>query len=160
MIARAAKRALVWIDSRQAVVVGPGRRSPLAISIIRSDVPVHRRSMGHIRHQPSFRHGGGASQTAAEQRRLEHRERFLERVAARLDPVAVIDVIGPGDLPAHLSHRLRAVDEAHGSARAIAIRRARRLTSRQLVATWKALAGLPVRKVRERRHGWRTGRMG
>ncbi|HEX8024939.1 MAG TPA: hypothetical protein VF484_01920, partial [Candidatus Limnocylindrales bacterium] len=34
------------------------------------------------------------------------------------------------------------------------------LTTPQLVAAWKAVAGLPVRGIRGRRRGWRPGRMG
>ena len=154
------RRALVWIDSRQAIILGPGRRSPIAVTVIRSDIPAHRRSMGHIRHRPAIRHGGGESQTAAEHQRLEHRERFLARVADRLSAMHSVDVLGPGDVPMHLGRRLRETDRQHGVLRALTVRHAPRLTTGQLIAGWKTLAGLRVRVAWRRRHGWRPGRMG
>jgi hypothetical protein len=76
--------ALVWIDSRYAIVARwKGDASKL--EKLRSDVPAHRRWTGHVRHDPTMRHGGGGSpQTAAEHRRLEHLARFLHEVGERL----------------------------------------------------------------------------
>ncbi|HSL76351.1 MAG TPA: hypothetical protein VK867_05360, partial [Candidatus Limnocylindrales bacterium] len=60
-----ASTALVWIDAREATIVrvsGDGA----TVRRLESEVPAHHRSTGHVRHEPSVRHGGGRDQSAGE----------------------------------------------------------------------------------------------
>ena len=140
--------ALVWIDAREAVIV---RWADDASSLERllSDVPIHRRSTGHVRHDPLTRFGGGgAPQSAGEPRRLEHLDRFVENVAARLVGDADVLIIGPGTVHERLDALLRELDAAERRTRAVEVRRAARLTERQLVAELRAHLGAGPRRRR------------
>lgn len=101
---------LVWIDARVAHIVR-WKDDAALIEHIESDVPSHRRSSGHVRHDPSIRPsgGGGSAATAGEPRRLEHMARFLETVAAHL-PEADLELIGPGTTHEHLARVVRDTD--------------------------------------------------
>jgi hypothetical protein len=136
---------LVWIDSREAVVAGWVDDGPV-LKRIHSDVPAHHRSTGHVRHDANIRHGGGGpAQTADEPRRLEHLERFVERVSLHV-PAGDLVVIGPGTVREHLAQRLRTGDEGHRRARTITCEPAGRLTDRQLIARLRGLVGSEVRR--------------
>ena len=124
--------ALVWIDAREAVIVRIGEDGP-RIERLRSDVPAHRRSTGHIRHDPSTRHGGGREATAGEPRRLAHLEAFCKRVAARIRPSEDVVVMGPGMVRHDLEDRLREA-AAPQAKRRIDRLPAGRMTDRQLIA--------------------------
>src|SRR5688572_9309545 len=85
-IEQARPTTLVWIDSRDAVIIRL-REGRTRLERVESEVPAHHRATGHVRHDPAVRHGGGGSpQTAGEPHRLEHLKRFVTEVAGRLAP--------------------------------------------------------------------------
>jgi hypothetical protein len=132
--ARVATAALVWIDSREARVVRIGDEHA-TVQRIESEVPAHHRATGHVRHQPSMRHGGGRDQTAGEDRRLEHLARFVEAVTAELADVDDVLLLGPGTVREHLERRLGETSRPVGRpALRIATESAARATDRQLIA--------------------------
>lgn len=139
---------LVWIDAREAVVVRlDGDRQVL--ERVESAVPSHRRSTGHVRHDPAFRHGGGGSpQTAGEPHRLEHRSQFIEAIASRIAGEADLLILGPGTVREHLERHIRDEDERRGRARDIRCEPAARLTDPQLVARLRHEAGMDPRRRR------------
>jgi hypothetical protein len=137
---------LIWIDSREAVVVrwadGAARTERLE-----SDVPIHHRSTGHVRHDPGIRNGGGGPpQTAGEPRRLEHLARFLEAVLQRVAESDDLLVLGPGTVRHHLVDRIREVDVRHHRERRITTEPALPLSVRQLVARVRQAAGAAPRR--------------
>lgn len=88
---------LVWIDARRAVIAG-WHHDGVDVVRVSSDVPAHHRATGHVRHDPTVRHGGGGRpQTAGEPHRLEHLERFVEQIASRIPSDDDVLVLGPGD---------------------------------------------------------------
>jgi hypothetical protein len=124
---------LVWIDSREAVIVRwlDGRSR---IERIESDIPAHHRATGHVRHDPCCRHGGGGvRQTAGEPHRLEHLERFLDQVAARVQGEDLL-LLGPGTIREHLERRIRADDDRRHITRTIQAEPAGPLSERRLIA--------------------------
>lgn len=138
MTARAAADAdsrpvtLVWIDTEEAIVVRllDGEAS---IERIGSEVPPRRRSIGHVRRDPTVRQGGGMAQDAHELHRLEHLTRFIDQVARHVSPDDDLEIIGPGVVRGDLERRVRAVDRQHHVQRAIAGEASARLTDPQLV---------------------------
>ena len=127
-------RTLVWIDAREAVIVG-WQDDEARVERLESDVPAHHRSTGHVRHDPTVRHGGGGpSQTADEPRRLEHLARFVERVASRLAPDDGLILLGPGTVREHLARQVREMDARQGLPRDISCEASARQTDRQLIA--------------------------
>ena len=138
--------SLVWIDASGALVVRLIRGRARLDRVV-SDVPPHRRSTGHVRHDPRVRHGGGGRpQTAGEPQRLEHLGRFVEAVAARVPPTDDVLVVGPGPVPGRLARRLGALDRRHGRTRAIVREPSAPATDRELVARLRAFAGTPARR--------------
>lgn len=140
--------ALAWIDAREAVIV---RWADGASSVehLASDVPAHRRSTGHVRHDPLIRcGGGGAPQSAGEEHRLEHLDRFVEQVAGRLARDEDVVLLGPGTVHERLEARMRKLDAQERRTRALVVRRAARLTERQLVAELRAHLGAAARRRR------------
>jgi hypothetical protein len=140
--------ALVWIDAREAVIVRwvDGASS---VERLESDVPAHRRSTGHVRHDPMTRHGGGgSSQTAGEPRRLEHLDRFVDDVAERLAGDEDIVLVGHGTVHERLDARLREIDAQGRRVRPISVRPADRLTERQLIAKLREHLGVGARRRR------------
>ena len=130
--AEAAPAALVWIDAREAVIVRVVDHEA-SIDRIQSDVPAHRRSVGHVRHEPATRHGGGRDGTAGEPRRLEHLEAFCRHVAARIPTTTDVVVMGPGTVRHHLERRLRHAAGSRSTRRIDGLP-AGRMTDRQLIA--------------------------
>ena len=138
--------SLVWIDAREAVIVR-WERDQAQIERLDSEVPAHRRSTGHIRHDPAVRHGGGGgSQTAGEPHRLEHLGRFVENVASRLAPDDDLLILGPGTVCERLARHVRELDEHHGRHRDISREASPPLTDRQLIARLRHLAGADPRR--------------
>jgi hypothetical protein len=141
-----ATHTLVWIDAREAVIVG-WHDDEVAIERIASDVPDHRKSTGQVRHEPGVRHGGGgAPQTAGEPHRNEHLHRFVKDIADRLPEAHDLTILGPGTVREHLERRLRADDRRHRRTRAVVCEPAGRLTDRQLVARLSREAGVEPRR--------------
>jgi hypothetical protein len=137
---------LIWIDERSAVIAG-WHDGAARLEHIESEVPTRRRSTGHVRHDPSVRHGGGgAPQTAGEPHRLEHLARFVDRVAARLAGNEDVVVVGPGELRDHLRKRLVDADAGRPNARSVVSEPSPRLTDRQLVARLRSLVGADPRR--------------
>lgn len=134
--------ALVWIDARRAIVMRlvDGEAS---IERVESSVPVHARAIGHVRHDPAIRHGGGRSQTAPDDHRLEHLARLVDAVVARLPAGSDVLIVGPGTVRERLARRVRALDRHAGRSRAITCRACAGMTDRQLVAVLRSAAGIP-----------------
>jgi len=131
---------VVWVDARAATIVHWGVEPGLERVV--SDVPVHHRSTGHVRHEGGLLHGGGgAPQTAGEPRRLEHVRRYLDQVAARIPAEGDVEILGSGTMRYRLAVTLRHLDEHHGRQRELRTEPARRLTEAQLVARARALNG-------------------
>lgn len=138
--------ALVWIDSREAVIVRLKDGAP-DIQRIESEVPAHHRATGHVRHDPSIRHGGGREQSAGDPHRLEHLAAFLREVVGHLPADGDLVVMGPGTVREQLERRLRAADEvAHAPSRRIEGVKSGRLTRRQLVAELRRRSGQRLRR--------------
>lgn len=137
--------ALVWIDSREAIIVrwADGRSD---LRHLRSTVPAHRGSTGHVRHDPAIRHGGGGPQLADEPHRLEHLARFMDAVEDGLPANDDLYLVGPGEIHEQLAGRLREHDGRSGIQRRIGCETAARLTDRQLVARLRQAAGSTPRR--------------
>ena len=145
---------LIWIDSREAIVAHMADDGPV-VERVKSDVPAHHRSTGHVRHDTNVRHGGGGpAQTAEEPRRLEHLDRFFELVSLRLSADDDLVVIGPGTVREHLEQRIRDDDVHHRRARTITCEPSERLTDRQLVARLRSLAGTELRRTTVGAYRW------
>ena len=139
---------LVWIDAREARVL-TWSEDGAHTEELTSDVPIHRASTGHVRHDPSFRHGGGgAPQTAGDPRRQEYLNRFVEEVATHVPATHDVKVVGPGETHERLADHLRVFDRRHGLAREVADEASTRLTRPQLVAMLRDLVGVPARRRR------------
>lgn len=147
---------LVWIDSREAVVVRC-RDDIVDIDHIRSEVPAHHRATGHVRHDPAIRHGGGgAPQTAGEPKRLEHLRQFIAGIADQLSPEDDLLILGSGTTHARLARHLSKADEHHRRHRRVTCEVAPRLTDRQLVARLRTFAGSETRRHTVGAYRWTT----
>ncbi len=137
---------LVWIDSRDAVIVRL-RDGRTRLEHVESEVPAHHRATGHVRHEPAIRHGGGGSpQTAGEPHRLEHLKQFVTEVAGRLAPDDELLVIGPGTVHERLARHVAESDEHRGHARAIACEASPPLSDRQFIARFRRFTGVEPRR--------------
>jgi hypothetical protein len=137
---------LVWIDSREALIAG-WHEGAASITRIASDVPPHRRGLGHTPHDPNVRHGEGIAESAGESRRLEHLGRFVATVAEQLPPADDLLVLGPGTVHERLARHIRDLDEHHRVGRDIVCESAPRMTRRQLLARLRrAMGDEPRRK--------------
>jgi hypothetical protein len=135
-------RTVIWIDSRTAILAR-WDGTATAVVRLRSDVPVHRRSTGHVTHNPAIAHGGGvAPHTDGEARRLEHLAHFLRTVADRVEPYDALDVLGPGTVHERLAALLRDDDAAQHRERPVTAAPAPPLSERQLLARLRSLAGI------------------
>lgn len=133
-------RTIVWIDAEQALIVrwdGAAR-----FLRIESEVPPHRRSTGHVRHEASPQVGGAASpRTQGEQHRQEHLRHFLSQVERRLEPGELIEIVGPGTVRERLARQVDASDRRRGRPPRVVTHAAGPLTEAQLVALVRAAAG-------------------
>jgi hypothetical protein len=137
---------LVWIDSRDAVIVRL-REGRTRLGRVESEVPAHHRATGHVRHEPAVRHGGGGSpQTAGEPHRLEHLKRFVAEVAGRLAPDDELVIIGPGTVHERLAHQVAESDKHRGHPRAIVCEASAPLSDRQLIARLRRFTGVEPRR--------------
>jgi hypothetical protein len=141
----ATSRTLVWIDAREAVIVRASDGDVMVEHAL-SDVPPHVRATGHVRHDPAVRHGGGRAQSTVESHRIEHLDRFTDRVAARLSPTDDLTILGSGRVHEQLARRVRESDAHHRRRRSVDCEPAPRLTDRQLVAWLHRRMGLEPRR--------------
>ncbi len=150
---QAPDRTLVWIDAREAVI-GHWHAGEVRLERLRSDVPSHHRSTGHVRHDPTVRHGGGAAQDAGEANRLEHLARFIDLVATHVPADGELLILGPGTVRDRLGNRMRETERHTAGARQITVQTAGRLTEPQLVARLRNLAGVEPRRRTLGAHRW------
>lgn len=137
---------LVWIDTRDAIIVGH-RAGEVVIERITSDVPDHHRSTGHVRHDPTMHGGGGSAPLSqGEPQRQEHLSRFLRIVADRLPVADDLIILGPGTVREHLEQELLRSDGRHHRTRAVTSAAAERMTDRQLVARLHRESGIEPRR--------------
>ncbi len=145
---------LVWIDAREAVIIrwdGGG----IEIDRLESDVPAHHRATGHVRHDPTMRHGGGGgSQTAGEPHRLEHLARFVAQAASHVSPDDDLIVLGPGTVREHFERYVRVADRRRGCLRDITGEASPRRTDRQLAARLRHAVGADPRRREVGGHRW------
>ncbi|MHB8891572.1 MAG: hypothetical protein ACYC65_05945 [Candidatus Limnocylindrales bacterium] len=134
-----AATTLVWIDSEEAIIVRWADRA--TVERIHSDVPGRHRSTGHVRVDPTVRHGGGSGPEDAERARRAHLAAFVEDVAERLPPDGDVLVVGPGMVRERLERSLRADDRRLGRHRHVHAAASERLTEQELVAHVRELAG-------------------
>lgn len=141
---------LVWIDSREAFVARL-EAGEVHLERVESDVPVHHRATGHVRHDPAIRRGGGGGhpQTAGEPHRVEHLRQFIDAVAGRVVPEDDLLVVGPGTVPEQFERHVAEDDAHHGRERVLVCESAAPLTTRQLAARLRTFAGveLPRRRL-------------
>jgi hypothetical protein len=137
---------VVWIDAREAILV---RWADGAASVerLRSDVPAHRRATGNVRHRPDIRHGGGGTpQTAGEPRRLEHLERFVESVMARVAPGEDVLCLGPGTVHERLARQISERNRQRHLDRCVRSEASSRQTRAQLIAGLRRAVGEEPRR--------------
>jgi hypothetical protein len=145
--------SLVWVDAREAVLV-TWAADGAHVRRIRSAVPPHHASTGHVRHDPTFRHGGGGPpQDAGEHDRQEHLTRFLDTVAAAL-PTTDLLVLGTGQVYERLARLVSSTDEAHGRMREVRHAATPRRTLAQLVSMLRELRGDAPRRRSVGAHRW------
>lgn len=130
---------LVWIDSEEAIIIRWDDRA--TVERIRSDVPGRHRSTGHVRVDPTVRHGGGAGPEDVDRARRARLVAFVEDVAGHLPPDGDVHVVGPGIVRERLERSLRAQDRRRGRRRTVHAAPAERLTEQELVARVRELAG-------------------
>ena len=131
---------IIWIDAREAIIVGWHDAEP-RLERIDSDVPAHHRATGHVRHDASVRPGGGTPKAAGEPHRLEHLAQFVDDVLERL-PEGDLLILGPGTVRERLEHEVREGDRRHGRDRHVAGEASPPLTDRQLVARLRQVSGV------------------
>lgn len=136
---------LVWIDSRGAVIA-TWHAGEVRLERLQSDVPAHHKATGHVRYDPTVRHGGGAPKDTGEANRLEHLARFVELVASRVPPADPVLILGPGTVRDRLEHRVAEADRHASRTRTVTCQPAARLTDRQLVARLRRVAGEQPRR--------------
>ena len=136
---------LVWIDTREAVVAH-WQAGEVRLERLQSDVPAHHRATGHVRYDPSIRHGGVAPKESGEAKRLEHLARFVAQVASRIPPSDDLVILGPGSVRDRLEHHVLDADRHASRARIVTCHAAARLTDRQLIARLRHVAGADQRR--------------
>ena len=143
----AAHGTLVWIDAHEAIVLS-WLDDAAHVTRLRSDVPDHRKSTGHVRHDVSIRHGGGggAPQDAGEPRREEHLNRFVELVATRLPAEDDLLIVGPGTVRERLERHLRERDHHLLHPRTVTVTASGPRTERQLIAQLRTAMGAEPRR--------------
>lgn len=137
---------LVWIDSREAVIVRWDGRA-IRLARIESEVPSRRRSTSHVEHDPGRRPGGGGGAKATgEPHRLQHLEAFFKTVAERLPAGDRLELVGPGTAHERLASLVAEQDAEHRRARPVHAASSARMTPDQLRAWVRELAGVPPRR--------------
>jgi hypothetical protein len=136
---------LVWIDAREAVIVRL-HSDRAHVERVESDVPAHHRATGHVRHDPTVRHGGGGPQSAGEPHRIEHLNRFVRDIANRLVAGDGLLILGPGTVRERLARKLSERVGLNGRIRDIACEASPPLTDRQLITRLRRFAGAEPRR--------------
>lgn len=137
---------LVWIDAEAATLVRWDGEPH--VERIESDVPARHVSTGHVRHDPSVRHGGGgAVQDRIDRERLDHIRRYLDAVAAAIGPEEDVEILGPAGLRGELAMALAEGDARRALPRIVGTDAAGPMTERQLVARLRARIGDFPRRV-------------
>jgi hypothetical protein len=140
---------LVWIDAREAIVVR-WKNGP-RVTRHELDTPPHEKSVGHVRHDPGVRHGGGLAQSKLETDRLEHLRQGIRQVTATLPADEDIVIIGPGTMRERLAAEMHEADRKRPPgmpAREVRTEAAHRLTEAQLVERLRELVGEPPPRIR------------
>ncbi len=138
---------LVWLDANEALLLGAqgsvgDDASRPSFRRVGSEVPPHRRSTSHVRHDPRVRSGGGADPDDLIARRREHLlATYLREVAALVPPGDRVVALGPGTVHGRFAAELRADDLRHRRDRPVEDAPAGPLTERQLKARWRELSG-------------------
>ena len=143
---RVHRRSCGSIPGEATIVRARDDRFP--VEHVGSDVPVHHRSTGHVRHDPTIRHGGGRDQHADEPRRAEHLGQFLADVARRLDGEPDVVIVGPGEVREHLARLVRGPAGFGSPDVLVHTEPASRMTDRQLIALLRELNGHTPRRGR------------
>jgi hypothetical protein len=136
---------LVWLDATVALVVCL-RGKDVRVERLQSDVPAHRRATGHVRHDPSVRHGGGRSQSAGEPHRTEHLNRFIGEIAKRLATSDDVLILGPGTVHERLAGQLAKRDRRRRATPTITCVPSGPMTDRQLITRARRFAGAEPRR--------------
>ena len=136
----AAHQTMVWIDAHEAIVLH-WLNGAAEVERLVSDVPDHRKSTGHVRHDASRHGGGGAPQTAGDPLREEHLNRFIEHVTDRLPADDDLLILGPGTVREHLERRIRQHDQHLLHPRTVDNRASGPRTERQLIAQLRHAVG-------------------
>lgn len=132
---------LIWIDARQAVVARWGEGAA-RLDRVAGDLPPHERSLGHVKHNPLIRQGGGQLQTRLDHRRHEAEHAYIDAVLVHVPDEGYVEVIGPGPMRHHLVSRLLR-RERPGAARVVRTQAADQMTDAQVAARLRELAGHP-----------------
>ena len=135
---------VVWIDAESATIVAWNDGEP-RVRKLESAIPPHRRSTGHIRHEPLVRHGGGGP-SDGEAHRLEHVRQFLAEVVGQLTDADDVRIVGPGTVPGRLATEIEEQDRRANRTRPVSCEPTGRLTDRQLVARLREAVGYPPRR--------------
>jgi hypothetical protein len=136
----AAHQTMVWIDAHEAIVLH-WLDGAAHVERLVSDVPDHRKSTGHVRHDANRHGGGGSPQNAGEPRREEHLSRFIEHVTGRLPADDDVLILGPGTVREHLERRVREHDQHLLHPRTVQSRASGPRTERQLIAQLRHVVG-------------------
>lgn len=130
-MARETGWTIVWLDARGARIVSwaDGPR----IELVEARIPVRHRSTGHVRYDPSDRHGGSGPRSAQDGRRQEHLRAYLGDLLERLQDAEALELIGPGQLHDRLAALVRERDHQLGVERPVASLPAGPITDAQLV---------------------------
>lgn len=136
---------LVWIDTEEAIIVRWTDRA--AVEHLRSEIPGRHRATGHVRVDPTVRHGpGGVAQGRLDRTRHARLRRFLAEVRSHVPGSDDVMVVGPGLVRSHLERTLRAEDRQQHRDRQVRSAPSERRSEQELVAHVRELAGMAARR--------------
>ena len=129
------------LDRAREAIIGHWHDGEVRLERLQSDVPPHHRATGHVRHDPTIRHGGGGRRTRGEANRLEHLARFIDPSPPICRRTGSCSILGPGTVRDRLGHRIHETERHSAAPARSTIQTAGRLTEPQLVARLRHLAG-------------------